>query len=257
MTRRLLVVDDNPGYRLLVRLALAGTGWDVVGEAASLDAGCSLAIERAPDIVLLDLHLPGVEGRSGVAELQAAAPGSVLAGVSSLQALELPGAGGAVDMMVVPRGTSPAQLPALLDRLLDERSTVDVEATASMDLAPAPASARTARHFATEVLRGWGSEEDVVDTVLLLLSEVVSNVILHARTDLRICLVAHRDRVRVEVVDGAPGPIRRRVSGPEDQGGRGTELVEALAEAWGTDRLTTGKRVWFEVLWERDGDAPD
>ena len=256
MTRRLLVVDDNPGYRLLVRLALAGTAWDVVGEAGSLDAGRSLAAERDPDIVLLDLHLPGVEGRSGVAELQDAAPGSVLVGVSSLQALEPPAAGGTVDMTVVPRGVSPAELPAVLDRLLDERPAVDVEATASMDLAPALPSARAARHFATEALRGWGSEEDVVDTALLLLSEVVSNAILHARTDLRICLVARPDRVRVEVVDGAPGPIRRRASSPDDLGGRGTELVEALAEAWGIDRLTSGKRVWFEVLWARDRRVP-
>lgn len=244
MTGRVLVVDDNAGYRLLVRIALAGSDLAVVGEASSLAEGKSLAATTSPDVVLVDLHLPET-GTGDIAALRAAADGAVFLSVSSLAGVE----GGAPSeaMPVLPRSTPPRQIGMLIERAISQRTPADVHDSAGVHLPPEPSSAGEARRFVRSALQRWGCSEDVEDTVLLLLSEVVSNAILHARTDLEVTVAVRPARVRIEVVDGDTAPIHRRTSTAGSQSGRGTELVEALAEAWGTDRLTSGKRVWFEV----------
>jgi anti-sigma regulatory factor (Ser/Thr protein kinase) len=88
---------------------------------------------------------------------------------------------------------------------------------------------------------------DVLDTAELLTSELVTNALLHAGTDLTVQVESHDHTVRVAVEDGSPnGPRRGR---PDDAalGGRGIPLVETLASAWGWEPLPRGKRVWFEV----------
>lgn len=61
MTRKVLVVDDEPDILLTVRLALELEGYDVV-EAATGEEGLTLLRDECPDIVLLDLRLPGLDG---------------------------------------------------------------------------------------------------------------------------------------------------------------------------------------------------
>jgi DNA-binding NarL/FixJ family response regulator len=58
----LLIVDDDPSFRVLARRLLALDGFDVVGEAADGDAAVSVARALRPDVVLLDVQLPGVDG---------------------------------------------------------------------------------------------------------------------------------------------------------------------------------------------------
>jgi CheY-like chemotaxis protein len=58
---RLLVVDDEPDMRLFVRLALAGTGYDVI-EAVDGRSALHAIDDEAPDCVLLDLRMPGIDG---------------------------------------------------------------------------------------------------------------------------------------------------------------------------------------------------
>ena len=53
--------------------------------------------------------------------------------------------------------------------------------------------------------------------------------------------------MRIGVVDFSKAPPVRKVSGPEDEGGRGLTLVEELAEGWGTAPLPWGKQVWAEL----------
>jgi DNA-binding NarL/FixJ family response regulator len=74
MTERILIVDDHP----LTRDALAGllkqNGFDVVGEAGSGEEAIALARELAPDLVLLDLSMPDMDGLTALPRVRDAAP---------------------------------------------------------------------------------------------------------------------------------------------------------------------------------------
>ena len=113
-----------------------------------------------------------------------------------------------------------------------------------------PSSPGQARAFARDTLRVWGLAE-VEDAVLLLVSELATNVVLHARSDYDVVLERRDDAVRVTVLDDAPGgPVRRR-TGLRAATGRGLALVETLALDWGrTDApglLSRAKGIWCDV----------
>jgi DNA-binding NarL/FixJ family response regulator len=58
----ILIVDDNPGFRVQARALLSADGFDVVGESADGNSGLAAARFLRPDLVLLDIGLPDVEG---------------------------------------------------------------------------------------------------------------------------------------------------------------------------------------------------
>lgn len=118
-------------------------------------------------------------------------------------------------------------------------------------LAPAAESARTARRLVADVLATAGAD-DFADTATLLTSEVVTNGIVHAHTDLHVMVEATRTWVRVEVVDGNPQLPGRRDYDESAITGRGIEMVELLADDYGVEPVENqGKRVWFRL-----GEAP-
>jgi DNA-binding NarL/FixJ family response regulator len=69
MHERVLIVDDHDGFRAVARKLLSGAGFDVVGEAADGRAGLAAARATRPDVVLLDVQLPDVDGFRVAAEL--------------------------------------------------------------------------------------------------------------------------------------------------------------------------------------------
>jgi DNA-binding NarL/FixJ family response regulator len=75
MAERTLVVDDHPLTRDALASLLTQGGFDVVGEAADGVAAIELAAELQPDLVLLDLSMPGLDGLATLPRLRAAAPG--------------------------------------------------------------------------------------------------------------------------------------------------------------------------------------
>lgn len=93
-----------------------------------------------------------------------------------------------------------------------------------------------------------GLADQVVDTVVLLTSEVVTNAIVHAGSDTTIRLMATSGGARVEVGDDSVDSPARVVADPEATSGRGLEIVTALATSWGITVGEGGKTVWFEVL---------
>lgn len=102
---------------------------------------------------------------------------------------------------------------------------------------------------------------DVVDTVELLVSEVVTNAVGHAGTGGEMVLMHHEGLLRVEVSDSGGGDVAPRHARPEDVTGRGMAIVDALAARWGVvdDGRGTGdraKRVWFEIEHPALGDRP-
>jgi anti-sigma regulatory factor (Ser/Thr protein kinase) len=93
--------------------------------------------------------------------------------------------------------------------------------------------------------------------VLLMTSELVTNAIRHGRANgpddrIRVRALRRGRRARIEVRDDGPG-FAGPAMGSTDEGGMGLELVDRLADAWGTDRRGRATLVWFEVEPERPG----
>ncbi len=114
-----------------------------------------------------------------------------------------------------------------------------------------PLSVGRARRFASATLQAWGIDGTVVETCVLLVSELATNAVLHARTPFTVVIDRSRG-VRVEVHDEDPRPPHTRDYGPEAASGRGLHLVESLATTSGTEVGPGGKSVWFELSWEED-----
>jgi anti-sigma regulatory factor (Ser/Thr protein kinase) len=120
-----------------------------------------------------------------------------------------------------------------------------------LPLDPVPASPALARRWVTRALDGIGCAA-LSEVVALLVSEVVTNALLHARTPLEVDVRPHGDGVRVEVRDGSPAGPRRKRHSLEGTTGRGLCLVERLADDWGWRPESGGKVVWFDVSQARD-----
>lgn len=110
-----------------------------------------------------------------------------------------------------------------------------------------PASVAQARQHLVEALEDWG-EAAAVEVVELLVSELVTNAVLHAGSPVELVVRRQPGRVRVEVGDDSSMAPHRRDSDEEATVGRGVDMVEMLAEQWGVDTdVADGKVVWFEV----------
>lgn len=103
-----------------------------------------------------------------------------------------------------------------------------------------------ARRFVRDVLKRW-NYTPVSDVVSLLTSELVTNAILHAGSQVDIVLCAEEGLIRVEVSDTSPRVPEPTTPGPESQTGRGLAVVASQASDWGARRTAHGKIVWFEV----------
>lgn len=114
-----------------------------------------------------------------------------------------------------------------------------------------PDAVMHARRFSARTLRSW----DVVaeaDTVLLVVSELVTNALVHTQGAVRVDLTLAADRLRVSVNDSSPrAPAKPVVVDWEATGGRGLFLVEAMSTAWGSVPVGGGKQVWSEIVVSR------
>jgi serine phosphatase RsbU (regulator of sigma subunit)/anti-sigma regulatory factor (Ser/Thr protein kinase) len=122
---------------------------------------------------------------------------------------------------------------------------------AAVTLAAEPASGAAARRFVQRTLAGVGADQDRVDTLVLLCSELVTNAVLHAAAPSEVRLRVRDGRVRLEVHDPSPQVPVARAQDLAATNGRGMVLVDALADAWGVevgDGLPDeGKTVWVEL----------
>jgi anti-sigma regulatory factor (Ser/Thr protein kinase) len=113
-----------------------------------------------------------------------------------------------------------------------------------------PASAGLARRYLRARLSEWGAYH-LTDAATLLVSELVTNAVLHARSETMISLAYDEGVLRVEVADSSMVGVQRRRYAYDAATGRGLLLVDALSTAWGTVATEEGKAVWFEL----DADA--
>jgi two-component system invasion response regulator UvrY len=87
----LMVVDDQPAFRDAVRVVVRLTqGFQLVAEAASGEAAVALARLHRPDLVLMDLELPGVDGAGATREITRALPDTVVVLISTYRRDDLP-----------------------------------------------------------------------------------------------------------------------------------------------------------------------
>lgn len=115
---------------------------------------------------------------------------------------------------------------------------------------PADAGSVTlARHATRDQLAAMGvTDNDLIDTAELLVSELTSNVIKHTSGRPTLTVVRSGAAIRIEVADPQADllPIQR-ASDADAEYGRGLRLVAALASAWGYERAANGKRTWVEL----------
>ncbi|MER6471970.1 ATP-binding protein [Streptomyces collinus] len=128
--------------------------------------------------------------------------------------------------------------------------------TAAFELPALPPAVGTARRVVRDLLTVWGVAETVRDDAALVLSELVTNALVHAAGERVVCRVRHGvDRVRLEIEDQNRGralPFPRK-PGPDDQNGRGLFLVAALSDDWGVT-LAPGRPA--RVVWAELPTAP-
>ena len=86
--RRVLIVDDHPSFRNCARTLLESEGFDVVGEAADGETAVALAAEVEPELVLLDIQLPDIDGFEVASRLLASEPDLAIVLVSSRDRLQ-------------------------------------------------------------------------------------------------------------------------------------------------------------------------
>ncbi|MHB1987659.1 MAG: MEDS domain-containing protein [Acidimicrobiales bacterium] len=111
---------------------------------------------------------------------------------------------------------------------------------------PVPSSVRAARAFVAEALTQW-DEAHMIDDASLVVSELVTNAVLHATSSFRVRVDRHGTRVRIAVQDVSPRAPRRRVIEDDATCGRGISLVDLLSRAWGSEVTGEGKIVWAEL----------
>ncbi len=130
-----------------------------------------------------------------------------------------------------------------------------------LELAIAPAAVCGARHWAANVLGKAKIEQDLVDTVVLLVSELATNAIHAVSEPAASARAAGKHRVwlavelspallRVEVHDTACVPVPRQAGqqAAEEESGRGLAVMAALASYWGWSPDHFGKVVWCELV---------
>jgi anti-sigma regulatory factor (Ser/Thr protein kinase) len=115
---------------------------------------------------------------------------------------------------------------------------------ASKVFEPVPAQVRDARIFVASVLLTWGVD---TDDAVLLVSELATNAVLHARSEFGVCVSHEGDRVRVEVSDDN-SRLPSFVTVPDDaNSGRGLLLLQTVSGSWGVESHGSGKTIWFEM----------
>ncbi|WP_327579024.1 SpoIIE family protein phosphatase [Streptomyces sp. NBC_00145] len=125
---------------------------------------------------------------------------------------------------------------------------------ASWPLPEDPRAAAEARKHVRAQLALWDLD-DLVATTELLASELVGNVVRHARGPLQLRLLHSADLI-CEVSDGSLTMPRMRNASETDEGGRGLQLIAALSRRWGTRYTATGKCIWTEQAVTGPHDQP-
>ena len=128
MNKKILTIDDQPDIRRLIRMTLEFDGYEVI-EASSGEQGLSLARHHAPDLILLDIVMPGMDGieltRMLKADLKLCDVPVVL--LTALdRALHSQAAINAGAMLYITKPFNPVELLKSIKLILNEQSEIEV-----------------------------------------------------------------------------------------------------------------------------------
>ena len=123
--------------------------------------------------------------------------------------------------------------------------------TQKIELASEIKSCSIARRFVQETL--VDAPDDLRDDASLLISEVVTNALLHAKGPVRIEVEQNGGAYRIAVSDESSAPPTQKGYRTDDATGRGLQLLDGLATSWGWEWTRPGKVVWFELGGPTDG----
>jgi anti-sigma regulatory factor (Ser/Thr protein kinase) len=119
---------------------------------------------------------------------------------------------------------------------------------ATLDLPAHADAAAQARSWIAATLVGWDLPAEMVEDAQLCTTELVTNVLLHARSAARVDVNLDDHRLLVAVADaGTSGEVRLLPADPTAERGRGLLLLDAIAADWGHERTSRGTTVWFQL----------
>jgi anti-sigma regulatory factor (Ser/Thr protein kinase) len=121
-----------------------------------------------------------------------------------------------------------------------------------------PQAPAVARDHVQRFLAAEGDTNGTCGRAAVVVSELVTNAVLHGRRPIELELSADESTVRIEVFDGDRDHqgVARRPVGVDDHHGRGLHVVDALARRWGVDAHARGKVVWAELALANGGPRP-
>lgn len=114
-----------------------------------------------------------------------------------------------------------------------------------MLLEPTADSPALAREYCDDVLADKQCAPETVADARLVVSELVTNAVLHARTPIEVQVLVAAETLRIEVTDS--GMDRPHIWAERDRGGRGLPIVQAVASGWGVVDQGSRKTVWCEI----------
>ena len=254
---RVVVADDDEDARFLIKRTLERSGrFSVVAEAGDGAEATVMADEQRPDLIILDLRMPKVDGIAALPRIRAAAPDAVVIVVSTLPRERI--ANRAVDAgahAVIGKSISPRRLLEILLKTIDEAhpgmGTAAVETLeAALILDQDRRSPAAARRFVSATLAVWGCA-GITDEALLVTSELVTNAIVHASSGAELVLRFTGTALHVEVRDRSAASPTPHDAEPGDTGGRGLAMIDRIASAWGVTPIAGGgKAVWVDLNCE-------
>ncbi|MEV4664705.1 ATP-binding protein [Micromonospora echinofusca] len=131
-----------------------------------------------------------------------------------------------------------------LDGAMAGLAAAPLAAVVEADLPPVVGAARQARQLVAEGCGAWGLPE-LVEPACIAVTEMVNNVVAHARTPMTVRLAPRDDYLHLAVRDHSSRQPAFTGTAPTDvAGGRGLLLIDTVARSWGSSRVPDGKVVW-------------
>jgi anti-sigma regulatory factor (Ser/Thr protein kinase) len=104
-----------------------------------------------------------------------------------------------------------------------------------------------ARRLVANVLLQWGYDEELSESIALVVSELATNAVTHARSPFSVLARSDQQVIRISVHDESVAMPELREAGWAEGAGLGLQMVAALAGAWGVEMTAGGKAVWAQL----------